>query len=47
MWAKCENVLVKLVFLVGGFAASDWLFARLQGYFQAHGVSFSRPDIHV
>jgi len=38
---------VDLVFLVGGFAASDWLFARLQGYFQAHGVRFYRPDVHV
>ena len=35
------------VFLVGGFAASDWLFSRLQAYLEKEGIKFSRPDNHV
>ncbi|KAK0448954.1 uncharacterized protein EV420DRAFT_1566356 [Desarmillaria tabescens] len=35
------------IFLVGGFAASDWLFVRLQEYLTPLKVSFSRPDSHV
>ncbi|KAG1853391.1 hypothetical protein F4604DRAFT_2044473 [Suillus subluteus] len=28
------------------FAASDWMFAKLQAYFQSLGIGFSRPDNH-
>ena len=35
------------VFLVGGFAASDWLFSRLQAYLEKEGIKLSRPDSHV
>ncbi|KAK0222701.1 hypothetical protein EDD85DRAFT_860799 [Armillaria nabsnona] len=35
------------VFLVGGFASSDWLFMKLQEYLTPLRVSFSRPDSHV
>jgi hypothetical protein len=38
---------MQTVFLVGGFAASDWLFMELQEYLQPLGISFSRPDGHL
>ncbi|OAX34711.1 hypothetical protein K503DRAFT_803366 [Rhizopogon vinicolor AM-OR11-026] len=44
---RVASTPVDFVFLVGGFAASDWLFARLQEYFQPLGISFCRPDGHV
>jgi len=33
--------------LVGGFAASDWLFSRLKETLEPRGLSFCRPDRHV
>jgi hypothetical protein len=44
---RVASTPISLVCLVGGFAASDWLFARLQRYFLPLGVSFCRPDAHV
>ncbi|OAX34644.1 hypothetical protein K503DRAFT_803418 [Rhizopogon vinicolor AM-OR11-026] len=44
---RVASTPVNFVFLVGGFAASDWLFARLQEYFQPLGINFCRPDGHV
>ncbi|KAI6124648.1 hypothetical protein EV401DRAFT_1161170 [Pisolithus croceorrhizus] len=38
---------IKSVFLVGGFAASEWLFASLQKYFAPRGIEICRPDSHV
>ncbi|PBK65408.1 hypothetical protein ARMSODRAFT_940355 [Armillaria solidipes] len=38
---------VTSVFLVGGFAASDWLFTKLQDYLNPLNITFSRPDSHV
>ncbi|SJL14073.1 uncharacterized protein ARMOST_17528 [Armillaria ostoyae] len=38
---------VTTVFLVGGFAASDWLFLKLQESFKPLEISFYRPDGHV
>ncbi|KAF7982968.1 hypothetical protein HWV62_24554 [Athelia sp. TMB] len=38
---------IKSVFLVGGFAASDWLFSQLQGSLSAKGIECCRPDSHV
>jgi len=35
------------VFLVGGFAASDWLLAKLKENLTTHGLVVSRPDSHV
>lgn len=35
---------VKSVWLVGGFAASPWLFSQLQERLSAYGVTVSRPD---
>ncbi|PCH36670.1 hypothetical protein WOLCODRAFT_92097 [Wolfiporia cocos MD-104 SS10] len=35
------------VFLVGGFAASPWLFSRLQNTLSQHGMSLARPDRHT
>ena len=39
--------LFKSVFLVGGFAASEWLFASLRRYFEALNIYICRPDSHV
>ncbi|TFK33569.1 hypothetical protein BDQ12DRAFT_738725 [Crucibulum laeve] len=38
---------ISSVFLVGGFAASDWLFSRLKDSLEKSGMSFCRPDSHV
>ncbi|KAF7982970.1 hypothetical protein HWV62_24558 [Athelia sp. TMB] len=38
---------IKSIFLVGGFAASDWLFSRLREHMTAQGIDFLRPDSHV
>lgn len=38
---------LRTVFLVGGFAASPWLFARLQQQLKALGLVLSRPDRHT
>jgi hypothetical protein len=35
------------VFLVGGFAASDWLFAQLKTTLEPLGLNVCRPDSHV
>jgi hypothetical protein len=39
--------LLKSVFLVGGFAASDWLYQNLKSEFASQGLDVSRPDSHV
>ncbi|KAI0701306.1 hypothetical protein BC835DRAFT_1404545 [Cytidiella melzeri] len=38
---------VTLALLVGGFAASPWLFARLKTLMQVLGLELSRPDNHT
>ncbi|KAF8161586.1 hypothetical protein B0H34DRAFT_673485 [Crassisporium funariophilum] len=38
---------ISSVFLVGGFAASDWLFTNLKNTFGPKGLDVSRPDSHV
>jgi hypothetical protein len=35
------------VLLVGGFAASDWLFSNLQAHLQIIDLCLSRPDGHL
>ncbi|KAK0184554.1 hypothetical protein F5146DRAFT_1145410 [Armillaria mellea] len=35
------------VFLVGGFAASDWLFLKIQEHTNLLGLTIARPDSHV
>ncbi|KIP02816.1 hypothetical protein PHLGIDRAFT_122128 [Phlebiopsis gigantea 11061_1 CR5-6] len=44
---KAASELITLVFLVGGFAASPWLYARLRAILQAEGMELSRPDNHT
>lgn len=39
--------IISSVFLVGGFAASDWLFSQLKDTFEPLGLKFNRPDSHV
>ncbi|PBK65457.1 hypothetical protein ARMSODRAFT_1006578 [Armillaria solidipes] len=38
---------VSAVFLVGGFAASDWLFQKVQEHTDPLGLTLARPDSHV
>ncbi|KZT00544.1 uncharacterized protein LAESUDRAFT_688021 [Laetiporus sulphureus 93-53] len=38
---------VSTVFLVGGFAASPWLFSQLKIYVENLYVKFARPDTHT
>jgi hypothetical protein len=38
---------ISTVFLVGGFAASEWLFTRLQNHLRPLGFNFCRPDSHT
>ncbi|KAJ7578243.1 hypothetical protein C8J56DRAFT_969481 [Mycena floridula] len=35
------------IFLVGGFAASEYMFSALQERLRPQGLTFSRPDSHV
>ncbi|KAF9465198.1 hypothetical protein BDZ94DRAFT_415086 [Collybia nuda] len=38
---------ISSIFLVGGFAASDWLFTKLKDSLEPFGLTFCRPDSHV
>ncbi|KAF9231965.1 hypothetical protein BU15DRAFT_55561 [Melanogaster broomeanus] len=38
---------ITFVFLVGGFAASEWLFTSLRKYFESLNITVCRPDTHV
>ncbi|KAG2043940.1 hypothetical protein BDR03DRAFT_940307 [Suillus americanus] len=44
---RVASTPISMVCLVGGFAASDWLFTKLQEYFLPLGITFCRPDAHV
>ncbi|KAG2129635.1 hypothetical protein DEU56DRAFT_741267 [Suillus clintonianus] len=44
---RVASTPINLVCLIGSFAASDWLFVKLQEYFVPLGISFYRPDAHV
>ncbi|KAL4068706.1 hypothetical protein V8B97DRAFT_2024646 [Scleroderma yunnanense] len=44
---QAATVPIKSVFLVGGFAASEWLFTSLQRYFEPLNIEICRPDSHV
>ncbi|TFK71045.1 hypothetical protein BDN72DRAFT_877353 [Pluteus cervinus] len=38
---------ISVVFLVGGFAASDWLFNKVQEATKSFNITISRPDSHI
>ncbi|KAH7883409.1 hypothetical protein F5I97DRAFT_1939180 [Phlebopus sp. FC_14] len=38
---------IDTIFLVGGFAASDWLFSRLKAHIAPLDINFCRPDSHT
>ena len=42
-----DELALKSVFLVGGFAASDWLYQKLKAEFTSEGLDVSRPDGHL
>ncbi|KAG1792838.1 uncharacterized protein HD556DRAFT_1378586 [Suillus plorans] len=44
---RTASIPINVIWLVGGFAASDWLFAKLQQYFTPLSISFCRPDAHA
>ncbi|KIM36858.1 hypothetical protein M413DRAFT_281536 [Hebeloma cylindrosporum] len=44
---NASNTEIASVFLVGGFAASDWLFTKLKQDLALQGLVVSRPDSHV
>ncbi|KAG2116943.1 hypothetical protein DEU56DRAFT_931625 [Suillus clintonianus] len=44
---RAASTPINLVWLVGGFATSDWLFAKVQEYFLPLGIRLCRPDAHV
>ncbi|KAG2357426.1 hypothetical protein BDR07DRAFT_1490691 [Suillus spraguei] len=41
---KATGIPITFVFFTGSFAVSDWMFTKLQEYFQSLGISFGRPD---
>ncbi|KIY64131.1 hypothetical protein CYLTODRAFT_425491 [Cylindrobasidium torrendii FP15055 ss-10] len=41
------SIPIKSIVLVGGFAASEWLFSRLRRELGALGLQVFRPDAHV
>ncbi|KAF8907421.1 hypothetical protein CPB85DRAFT_840353 [Mucidula mucida] len=43
----CSNVDITTVLLVGGFAASDWLFGQLRDALSPSRMTVCRPDGHV
>ncbi|KAF8802605.1 hypothetical protein BYT27DRAFT_7260908 [Phlegmacium glaucopus] len=45
--ASATNCKISSIFLVGGFAANNWLFAKLKSTFSAKGIDVSRPDRHI
>ncbi|KAF5320698.1 hypothetical protein D9619_002170 [Psilocybe cf. subviscida] len=44
---QASSTEISSIFLVGGFAASEWLFAQLKASFISKGLDISRPDSHV
>ena len=42
-----EFTLSQSVFIVGGFAASDWLFTKVKEKLEELEIDVSRPDSHV
>jgi hypothetical protein len=43
----CLELAFKHVVLVGGFAASDWLFSKVQEKLLPHDMNITRPEHHV
>lgn len=41
---EASQGMIKSVFLVGGYAASPWLFGQLQERLARYKVTVSRPD---
>ncbi|KAJ7137618.1 hypothetical protein C8R43DRAFT_1089388 [Mycena crocata] len=45
--SSTSTVPISSVLLVGGFAASEWLYAELKKRMSLQGLAVSRPDSHV
>lgn len=46
-WVLLTLQSYQAIFLVGGFAASDYMFTRLKELFEPLGAQFCRPDSHT
>ncbi|KAF8989890.1 hypothetical protein BDQ17DRAFT_1372603 [Cyathus striatus] len=44
---RLASIPIKSVFLVGGFAASGWLYSQLNKVLEAQDMTLSRPDTHI
>ncbi|KAG9319002.1 hypothetical protein JVU11DRAFT_1122 [Chiua virens] len=44
---KYATVPITTVFCVGGLSTNDWMWSRLQSYFEANEVKICRPDNHM
>ncbi|PFH47738.1 hypothetical protein AMATHDRAFT_151443 [Amanita thiersii Skay4041] len=44
---KKSTIPIKVLFMVGGFATSDYLFETLQDHFKKSGISMLRPDAYL
>ncbi|PFH47736.1 hypothetical protein AMATHDRAFT_6473 [Amanita thiersii Skay4041] len=44
---KKSTIPIKVLFMVGGFATSDYLFQTLVNYFKKTGITIMRPDAYL
>ncbi|PFH47737.1 hypothetical protein AMATHDRAFT_6474 [Amanita thiersii Skay4041] len=44
---KKSSIPIKVLFMVGGFATSDYLFQTLGNYFKKTGITIMRPDAYL
>ncbi|KAF8638101.1 hypothetical protein AX17_002441 [Amanita inopinata Kibby_2008] len=44
---RVSSIPIKAIFLVGGFATSDYLYSKLDEHFKARGVDILRPDAYL
>ncbi|KAF8333720.1 hypothetical protein F5887DRAFT_993201 [Amanita rubescens] len=45
--SRTSSVPIKAIFMVGGFATSDYLFSRLGEHFNPKGIKILRPDSYL
>ncbi|KAF8901895.1 hypothetical protein CPB84DRAFT_1846607 [Gymnopilus junonius] len=45
--SEASRTPIASIFLVGGFAASEWLYTKLKDTFSPRGLNVSRPDSHT
>ncbi|KAF8333721.1 hypothetical protein F5887DRAFT_893234 [Amanita rubescens] len=45
--SKASSVPIKAIFMVGGFATSDYLFSKLDEHFNSRDINILRPDSYL